>query len=61
MIPSYMSHNDTQIPEMCFVLICISMYKYVLGLYLYASAGIGMYYNNMSEKWLSTKTRIGLY
>ena len=45
----------------CFVLIFISMYMHVLCLYLYVFAGIGMYYNNMSEKWLSTKTRIGLY
>ena len=43
------------------VLICISMYNYVLCLYLYVSAGIGMYSNNTSEKWLSTKTSIGLY
>ena len=46
---------------MWFVLICISMYNYVLCLYLYVSAGIGMYSNNTSEKWLSTKTSIGLY
>ena len=38
----------------CCVLICIYLYWYVF-------AGIGMYFINLSEKWLSTKTRISLY
>ena len=39
----------------------VCMYMYILCLYLYVFAGIGMYYSNMSEKWLSTKARIALY
>ena len=42
-------------------LICIEMYMHVYVCIMLVFAGIGMYYNNLSEKWLSMKARIGLY